>query len=125
MKIFGINFTTKKELKKKNWELEMQIIHLQSAVNAYKSLYEETQAENRLIDAEFPFAIGQTVYDVQLRNHNGRYAKKNASLEHSLINEVVVNKKNYFNIVARYKNNDVFSDYDSARRFIESVCAKK
>ena len=45
MKIFGIKFTTKKELK-------ANIAELNSQMSAMKEV--------------FPFAMGQTVYDVQL-----------------------------------------------------------
>ena len=103
MKILGINFTTKKELK-----------------NQVASLMNEL--ENKL--EVFPFTIGQTVYDVQLRNEMGRYAKKNASLEHSLINEVVVDEKNYFNLVERYKRKDVFTTRELAQIHLETICTK-
>lgn len=101
MKIFGREFKTRKELKATINKLENEL---------------DTMRES------FPFFIGQTVYDVQLRNEKGRYAKKNVSLEHSLINEVVVDEKNYFGLVERYKRNDVFFYYESARAYLESVC---
>jgi hypothetical protein len=101
MKIFGREFKTRKELKATINKLENEL---------------DTMRE------VFPFFIGQTVYDVQLRNEKGRYAKKNVSLEHSLINEVVVDEKNYFGLVERYKRNDVFFYYESARAYLESVC---
>lgn len=97
MKIFGKELKTKKEL---NAELEA-------------------------MKEAFPFIIGQTVYDVQLRNDKGRYAKKNASLVHSRINEVIVDQKNYFGLVERYKNKDVFLDYNSATTYLAEVCANK
>lgn len=104
MKIFGIEFKTRKELK-------AEIVALMDEL--------ETKIE------AFPFDLGQTVYDVQLRNEKGRYAKKNASLEHSRINEVVVDDKNYFGLVERYKKNDVFCSYEMARAYLESVCVSK
>ena len=117
MKIFGKEFKTKKELKKTiaYLEGELRSLHLAKAAQS---------VELNAMKEVFPFAIGQTVYDLQLRNANGKYAKKNASLEKSLINEVVVSEKNYFNLVDRYKKNDVFVDYESAKKFLESVCVK-
>ena len=101
MKIFGKEFITKKELKEKvaQLEAELSVMHL-----------------------DFPFYLGQVVYDVQLRNEKGRYAKKNASLEHSLVNVVTVDMKNYFNLVERYKKQDVFTNADEAQAFINNVC---
>lgn len=104
MKIFGITFTTKKELK---------------AINA--SLMDEL--DRKLED--FPFELGQVVYDIQLRNETGKYTKKNASLEHSRINEVEVTKKNYFGLVDRYKKNDVFFEFQEANDYLVRVCVKK
>ena len=118
MKIFGKEFKTRKELKATIAQLETDKLALHAAHNL-------TKYELNVMKSAFPFALGQTVYDVQLRNKNGRYAKRNASLEHSLINEVVVDEKNYFGLVDRLKKNDVFFDYESARAFLESVCVRE
>lgn len=101
MKIFGIEFTTKKEMKNIIYKLECEI--------------------NTIKDT-FPFVLGQTVYDIQFRDENGRYTKENISLEHTLINEVVVNEKNYFSLVERYHNKDVFIDRESANAYIFNIC---
>ena len=100
MLIFGKNFTTKKEMKN-------TITKLEDEINVMKST--------------FPFVLGQTVYDIQLRDENGRYTKENVSLEHSLTNKVVVNKKNYFSLVERYHNKDVFLDEESANAYISHI----
>jgi len=118
MKIFGIEFETRRELKER-------IAKLENELQVVQGKYEETKTEVEMLDTLFPFALGQTVYDVQLRNEKGRYAKKNVSLEHSLINEVVVDEKNYFGLVERYKRNDVFLSYKGARAFLESVSVNK
>jgi hypothetical protein len=101
MKIFGKEFITKKELR-------VKVNILENEINEIKNV--------------FPFNIGQTVYDIQLRDENGRYTKENISLEHSLINEVVVNEKNYFGLVERYRNKDVFSDKNAADAFLIDHC---
>ena len=101
MKIFGKEFITKKELKERVVQLENEL---------------------KIMHDDFPFYLGQVVYDVQLRNEKGRYAKKNASLEHSLVNAVAVDEKNYFNLVERYKKQDVFTNEDEARTFLTDVC---
>lgn len=71
---------------------------------------------------KFPFNLGDTVYDLELRNEKGRYAKKNPSFEHSLINEVVVTKNNYFNLIERMENLDVFFDRESAEVILKKKC---
>ena len=70
----------------------------------------------------FPFKIGQTVYDVALKNDKGRYTKTKASLEHSTITEVVVDEKNYFSLVKRYRRNDVFTSREAAEGYLRAVC---
>lgn len=72
----------------------------------------------------YPFRIGETVYDLQLRNDKGRYTKKNPSYEHSVINEVVVDEKNYFKLVARYNAFDVFKIRADAEDYLKSVCGE-
>jgi hypothetical protein len=96
MNIFGINFITKKELKK-----------------------ELTQMKE-----VFPFSLGQTVYDVQLKNDKGRYTKTRPSREYSTISEVVVDTRNYFSLVERFKRNDVFTEYEDAVVYLDLVCTK-
>jgi hypothetical protein len=118
MKIFGIEFKTRRELKE-------EIVKLENDVLVANNECESVKSELNTMKDSFPFTLGQTVYDVQLRNEKGRYARKNASLEHSLINEVVVDKKNYFGLVERYHRQDVFFDYGTADAFLVDVCTKK
>jgi hypothetical protein len=70
----------------------------------------------------FPLVLGQTVYDVALKNDKGRYTKTNPSSEYSTITAVVVDEKNYFSLVKRYRRQDVFVDYCAAVNYINSVC---
>ena len=108
MKILGINFTTKKELQERIDCLLEEIELLEEMV---EDLYEE-----------FPFFIGQTVYDVALKNANGRYTKTNPSLEHSSITPVEVTEKNYFKLVERMYNDDVFEEFSEAEEYLKSIC---
>ena len=111
MRIFGKEFKTRRELKATIAQLEADVLMVRSELNEMKKT--------------FPFTLGQKVYDVQLRNAKGRYAKKNASLEHSRINTVIVDEKNYFGLVDRYRRQDVFFDYDVADAFLMDVCEHK
>ena len=86
--------------------------------------YRVRELEDHLdhMEKKFPFSIGQVVYDVQLRSSKGRFTKTKASKEHSLINEVVVDHKNYFNLVDRYMSEDVFLHLECAQEYLEKVC---
>jgi hypothetical protein len=108
MKIFGINFTTKKELKEQNVELMVVIKDLVDELNDLKE--------------SFPFDMGQKVYDVALKNAQGRYTKTKPSREHCTITEVEVNEKNYFSLLKRLNNNDVFFSQEDAESYLDSVC---
>ena len=94
-------FTTKKMLKNKNAELVHEL--------------------EKMIEM-FPFRLGQTVYDVALKNDKGRYTKTKPSFEHSTITEVAVDEKNYFSLVKRFRRNDVFFNVEDAEEYLKSIC---
>ena len=103
MKIFGITFTTKKELKEINASLMDQL--------------------DAMVET-FPFELGQTVYDVALKNAQGRYTKTKPSFEHSTISEVTVDTKNYFKLVDRFNRKDVHLTLSDAEAYLKTVCNK-
>lgn len=108
MKIFGINFTTKKELKEQIADLNLDI----------EILSEELDC---MIE-DFPFVMGEIVYDVALKNDKGRYTKTKPSLEHCTITPVAVTEKNYFSLVNRLRSKDVFFEEYEAKEYLESIC---
>lgn len=101
MKIFGINFTTKKELRNTIDKLSSE---LEPRINS------------------FPFVLGQVVYDIALKNDKGRFTRTSPSREHSTITAVEVTEKNYFKLVERYRRNDVFMDETCAEGYLNAVC---
>lgn len=103
MKIFGITFTTKKELKEINAELMDQL---------------DSMLET------FPFRLGQTVYDIALKNAQGRFTKTKPSFEQSTISEVTVDAKNYFKLVDRFNRKDVHMTFGDAEAYLKTVCNK-
>jgi hypothetical protein len=108
MKIFGINFVTKKELKNENFELQMSV--------------KELEGELAQMQEKYPLDLGQVVYDVALKNAQGRYTKVKPSLEHCTITPVTVDEKNYFKLVTRLRNNDVFFSEAAAKTYLETLC---
>lgn len=118
MKIFGKEFQTKKELKTRIAQLEVDVL---MACNERDMM----GCELNTMKNSFPFELGQIVYDVQLRDDKGRYVRENASLKHSRINEVVVDEKNYFGLVERYHRQDVFKDYSTADAFLMDICTSQ
>ena len=115
MKIFGFNFTTKSELKNTIASLENKVRDFADRIEKQESII------TNMLDA-FPFYLGQTVYDIALKNSKGRYARTNPSLEHSTITPVVVDEKNYFSLVNRYRRNDVFENQKDAEAYLKSIC---
>ena len=108
MKIFGITFETKKELKE-------QILDLQMTVK-------ELEGEIAMRDEKYLLELGETVYDIALKNAQGKYTKTKPSLEHCTITPVTVDEKNYFKLVARMRNNDVFLSEAAAKKYLETIC---
>ncbi len=115
MKIFGINFTTKKELR-----AAVDVLTLD--LEACEDELEACEDELAYMQKQFPFELCQVVYDVALKNAKGRYAKTNPSFEHSTITEVTVDEKNYFSLVNRLRRKDVFFKQEEAEEYLKSIC---
>ena len=138
MKIFGINFETKKELRERNALLFDRAEQLSERVADLSHALDAANDELHYMQQMFPLELEETVFDVALKNAQGKYTKKNPSLEHSTITEVVVKKnpslehstitevvvteKNYFGLVKRLKNKDVFYTKKAAEEYLKSVC---
>ena len=117
MKIFGITIETKKELRARIAKLEAQNNQVRKYNEAIADAYE-------FMKTVYPLDIGATMYDVQLRDEDGKYTRTKASREHSLINEVVVTEANYFKLKKRMLNEDVFYTLDQAKKHLDEVCVK-
>lgn len=115
MKIFGINFETKRDLRATIAEREMELATCIGELEA-------CEYELDYMLTTFPFDLGQVVYDLALKNAKGRYAKNNPSLEYSTITEVIVDEKNYFKLVERFRRKGVFIDLESAEEYLKSIC---
>ena len=115
MKIFGITFETKRELRQ-------QISELRDLLLECSDYVDDLEYELDCMQGTYPFDLGMTVYDIQLRGENGRYTKTKPSLAHSIINEVIVDEKNYFKLRKRMEKNDVFMLREKAEAYLEKVC---
>ena len=125
MKIFGLTIMTEKEVTKINEAHEEALREKQFMSDYYEhGQYLAEEEINRLREM-FPFDLGQVVYDLQLKSAKGRYTKTKPSFEHSVINKVTVDEKNYFGLVTRYNNHDVFFTNSEAEAWLKSVCEKK
>lgn len=109
-------------------KLKAQIAQLEYELNRTKNIKEGLlKYNNDLADYEeqmskqFPFLLGQTVYDVQLRSVKGKHTKNKASRERSLIKEVTVTRDNYFELVDRYESQQVYIAREHAEQYIDSV----
>ena len=115
MNIFGLTITTKKK------QLERIAKHDEEVQELKNMIIELNEELYDMVDA-FPFYLGQVVYDVALKNVQGRYTKTKPSREYCTITEVEVNEKNYFSLKKRLENNDVFYDREEAEEYLNSVC---
>lgn len=105
-------------------QLKHQIAVLESDLDAAQNEVEELVDILKKMYQQFPLAMGAIVYDVQLRSATGRFTRTKVSKEHSFINEVTVTEKNYFNLVNRYNNKDVFLSLCEAEEFIDTICVE-
>ena len=103
-------------------QLKHQIEVLDSDLDAAQNEVEELVAILKRMRQQFPLEMGAIVYDVQLRSETGRFTRTKVSKEHSFINEVTVTEKNYFNLVNRYNNKDVFLTLCEAEEYINLRC---
>lgn len=117
MKIFGFEFTTKRERELKQMFLETY----NNWEAAEEELIERTKEFYQLREM-FPLDFGQVVYDVVLKDAKGRFTKTEPSLEYSTVNLIEVDEQNYFGLVERMKRNDVFVDPEAAEAYLKSVC---
>ena len=121
MKIFGLTITTK--------DVDAIIDSLNTAIEELQEENEdlgisvkELEGELAQMQEKYPFEMGDTVYDVALKNAQGKFTKTRPSLEHCTITPVVVDAKNYFKLVERYRRNDVFESERDAKEHLESIC---
>ena len=121
MNIFGLTIITKKKYNALLTDNENKKDTIEKLVNEIDTMSKEISTWN----STYPFRIGQTVYDLQLRNEKGKFTKNNPSIEHSEINPVVVTTNNYFKLLARYEKKDVFQTQDEAYNYLVGVCDKK
>lgn len=117
MKILGFEFTTKRER-----ELQQMFLETYNNWEAAEDELNECIEELNELRETFPFDLGQVVFDIALKDEKGRYTKTAPSLEYSVINEVVVDEKNYFSLVERYNRNDVFVIREDAEDYLKSIC---
>ena len=113
-----------RKLKRENAALVEDNARLKAIVSEVTEYNAELADKLQDMMKMYPLNVGQTVYDVQLRSSKGRFTKTKASREYSYINEVIVDKKNYFNLVERLNAKDVFTTPEAAEEFITSVCVE-
>ena len=114
MKIFGIKIQTKKELKQ-------EVANLQDLLFDADDELDEYEATLGYIATKFPFDLDVEVYEVQLKNKNGKFTSTKPSKEHSVIVPVVVTEKNYFRLAKKYENG-VFLEQDEAEAYLDELC---
>ena len=112
---------TRKKLKAQNAALEAALETLKADCALLEAAY---KAKVEVLEEMYPFSMGQIVYNVNLRSATGRFTKTKVSKEHSYVDEVVVNKTNYFKLVDRYANKDVFMTLKAAEDFIASIAVE-
>lgn len=116
--IFNSKRKLKKEITELNEKVDFLTLRNSQLVTENDVILKDLMSYQRM----FPLLLDAVVYDVQLKGANGRYTKTKACKEYSQITEVVVTKKNYFNIVEKFTEGHVFLTRTEANKFIDSIC---
>lgn len=114
MKIFGINIQTKKELKQEIKRLKNDLIEAEAEIENCEEVLD-------YIGSRFPFDLDVELFEVQLKNKNGKFTTTRPSKEHSVIVPVVVTEKNYFRLVKKFMNG-VFFEKEEAEEYLADIC---
>ena len=110
-----MKFVTKKALKIENEQYAEQ---LKTIICYNAELADKVESMLKM----YPFNVDDVVYELILKNNKGRFTKSKPSREHSIIEEVLVTKKNYFSLVDRYNEGFVFTTLDDAEAQLKSLC---
>ena len=114
-------FTSKRKLKAQIAQLEYELNRTKNIKEGLLKYNNDLADYEEQMSKQFPFLLGQTVYDVQLRSSRGKHTKNKASRKHSLIKEVIVTRDNYFELVDRYESQNVYLVREHAEQYIDSV----
>lgn len=101
-----------------------QLLAAKEAMKVYKKQVEDTFAELEKSKKLFKVGVGETVYDITLKDKNGKFTLKRPCLETSTIKAVEVTEGNFFDIIRRIEKKDVFHDEGRARKHLEKLCEK-
>lgn len=104
--------------------ITLQLIAAKEAMKVYKKQVEDTFAELEKSKKLFKVGVGETVYDITLKDKNGKFTLKRPCLETSTIKAVEVTEGNFFDIIRRIERKDVFHDEERARKHLEKLCEK-
>ena len=104
--------------------ITLQLIAAKAAMKEYKKQVEDTFAELEKSKKLFKVGVGETVYDITLKDKNGKFTLKRPCLETSTIKAVEVTEGNFFDIIRRIEKKDVFHDEERARKHLEKLCEK-
>lgn len=102
----------------------LQLTAAKEAMKVYKKQVEDTFAELEKSKKLFKVGVGETVYDITLKDKNGKFTLKRPCLETSTIKAVEVTEGNFFDIIRRIEKKDVFHDKERARKHLEKLCEK-
>lgn len=113
-----------RKAKAENILLKKEIATLKATIKELAVINDELADKVEEYMKKYPLELGQVVYDVQLRSSKGTFTKTKACKQHSTINELVVDKKNYFKLVDKFATNTLFVDIKDAESYLDSICVE-
>lgn len=117
-------WVTKKKLKAEITDLTNKLDIANKEKDNLEAVLSEFIEKLNMYKKKYPFELGQTVYEVQLRNSKGRFTKTKGSREYSSVIEIVVDARNYFKLAEKFNTADVFTDYTVAQNYLLNICVE-
>ena len=118
-------FESKKMLRNTISLLENRLRHESEKVKEVVKYNEELADSYEEMLKNFPLNLGDRLYVIELKSANGRYTKTKPCKEFSSIIEMIVDTKNYFKLVERFRNREAFFLEIEAEDMLNELCGNE
>ena len=115
-------FTSRKKITKYIEELIAELQEVKKENSKIREYNKQIADKCEHIMKLYPINIGDTLYEVCLKNDKGRFTKTKPCKEYSSVEELTVDTKNYFKLVEKFNNNEIFFVKKDAQKYLDSLC---
>ena len=113
------------EIRNMSRKTEDELLAAKEELKEYKKRVAETLAELEKSKKLFKVGVGDVVYDITLKDKEGKFTTEKPCLETSTVKPVKVTESNFFDIIRRIEKKDVFFDEERAKKHVRKLCEGK